>query len=101
MVRKLECECGARYEAEIDSWALFQDIKNFFNEQVLLAIYEDIPVDKPYYVWQSGKEKMIWHADKWYRCNDCGCLWELRYPEFPASGFVRKFPDGIYEERGY
>ena len=40
-------------------------------------------------------------ADKWYVCNSCGCLWEVVYPEFPAKGFVRKFSDGIYHERGY
>ena len=95
MVRKLECECQERYEADIDSWALFEEIKKYFEEQVLLDVYKDIPVSKPYYVWQSGKEEMIWCADKWYKCKACGCLWEFCYPDFPAHGFVRKFPDGI------
>jgi hypothetical protein len=101
MVRKLECECAERYEADIDTWQLLQDIKHFFEDQVLSGVYEDIPVDKPYYVWQDGKEKMIWYADKWYKCKSCGCLWEFSYPDFPAHGEVRKFPDGIYKERGY
>ena len=39
---------------------------------------------------------MKWYADKWYKCNVCGTLWEFRYPDFPTRGFVRKFPDGKY-----
>jgi hypothetical protein len=101
MVQKLECECKERKEAEIDSLALFEEIKEYFEEQVLSDVYDDKLVDRPYYVWESGTEKMIWYADKWYKCKVCGCLWEFRYPEFPASGFVRKFPDGSYRERGY
>ena len=29
----------------------------------------------------------------------CGCLWEFKYPDFPAKGFVRKFADGIYHQK--
>jgi len=101
VVQKLDCECAKRYEAKIDSWALFEEIKTYFEEQVSLGRYEDIPVKKPYYIWQSGKEKMEWNADKWYKCKICGCLWELVYPDFPADGEVRKFADGVYKEKGY
>lgn len=31
---------------------------------------------------------MEWYANKWYRCNKCGTLWEFNYPDFPAKGFV-------------
>lgn len=40
-----------------------------------------------------------WYADKWYKCKDCGALWEFDYPDFPASGFVRKFDDGVYRPK--
>lgn len=101
MVRKLECECAERYEAKIDSWKLFQEIKEFFEGQVALAVYEDVPVEKPSYVFISKTEKTEWYADKWYRCKNCGCLWEFTYPDFPGIGSVRKFPDGVYTEEGY
>ena len=41
-------------------------------------------------------DPLYWYADKWYRCNACGTLWEFQYPNFPAAGEVRKFEDGIY-----
>jgi len=101
MVRKIECECADRHETKIDTWKLYQEIKDYFESQVELGIYENVPVSKPYCVGRSKTDSLSWFADRWYRCGNCGCLWEFRYPEFPASGFVRKFPDGEYKERGY
>ena len=101
MVRKLECECAERYEAKLDTWKLYQEIKDFFKSQAENGVYEDIPVSKPYFIGHSNTESLSWFADKWYRCRNCGCLWELTYPDFPANGFVRKFPNGVYKERGY
>ncbi len=95
------CECSERYETKIDTWKLFEEIKSYFEEQVSLGVYEDISVTEPYYVGQSDAQTIKWYADKWYRCKICGCLWEFVYPDFPANGFVRKFPDGVYRERGY
>ena len=45
---------------------------------------------------QEVKDEYKWYADKWYKCKCCGTLWEFRYPDFPAKGFVRKFEDGVY-----
>lgn len=101
MVWKIECECSERYETKIDTWKMFEEIKSFFEEQVSLGIYEDISVTKPYYVGKSDIQTLEWYADKWYKCKNCRCLWEFVYPDFPANGFVRKFPDGVYRERGY
>lgn len=101
MVRKIECECAERYEAKIDTWKLYQEIKDFFVSQTELGVYEDIPVTKPYFIGHSSTGSLSWFADRWYRCRKCGCLWELTYPDFPAYGFVRKFSDGVYKERGY
>lgn len=101
MVRKIECECSKRYEAEIDTWKLFEEIKIYFEEQVSVGVYENVSVIKPYYVGKSDIQTLKWYADKWYKCKNCGCLWEFLYPDFPAHGFVRKFPDGVYRERGY
>ena len=53
----------------------------------------EVPVAKPYY---NGFE---WKADKWYKYKSCGCLWEFKYPDFPAKGFVRKFANGIYHQK--
>ena len=101
MVQKIRCECAQRYEAKINSWAFYQEIKEFFEKQVALGAYQDVPVEKPFYTWRSRDETIDSYADKWYRCKNCGCLWEFVYPDFPGVGFVRKFPDGVYRERGY
>ena len=101
MVRELMCECDERYAATIDSFKLFIEVKDFFEDQAEKGIYEDIPVETPYFTGQSVLQTINWSADKWYRCKACGCLWEFTYPDFPALGFVRKFPDGKYTERGY
>lgn len=100
MVWKIECECTERFGTKINSVALFEEIKRYFEEQVSLGLYEDVPVKEPYYVWQSGQDKKEWYADKWYKCKICGCLWEFVYPDFPANGEVRKFPDGVYKQKG-
>jgi hypothetical protein len=76
-------------------------MKEYFEQQVYLGIYEDATVISPYYVGKSDLQTLKWYADKWYICKICGCLWELTYPDFPADGFIRKFPDGAYKARGY
>lgn len=101
MDRKIGCECMARYEAKIDTWLKFEGVENFFNEQIALEIYEEIQVAKPYFIGVADSDTLLWYADKWYKCKACGCLWELNYPDFPAYGFVRKFDDGVYKERGF
>lgn len=87
-----QCECNERIGSEINSYQLYEEIKIFFKEQVIKGIYAELFVEKPYYI---GFE---WMADKWYKCKVCGCLWEVKYPDFPAKGFVRKFSDGKYHQ---
>ncbi len=101
MVRGIECECIQRHEINISSWAIMEEMKIYFDEQVSLGIYEELTVKEPYFIGKSEMLNIAWYADKWYKCKMCGCMWEIRYPDFPAYGFVRKFPDGIYVERGY
>jgi len=96
MVRKINCECADRFEIEINSNMLLEEIKLFFDEQVNQHIYEDTPVKTPFYIGLSKVQNIEWYATKWYKCNKCGCLWEFNYPDFPAQGFVRKFEDGKY-----
>ena len=97
MAHKYECECINRYPAEINSLALFNEKKTFFEEQVQLGVYDDIPVIKPYYCWKTDGKDVEWYADKWYVCRLCSCLWEFQYPDFPAKGKVREFVDGQYK----
>jgi len=101
MTQEFECECLNRYPAEINSVAFFNEVKAFFEKQVSLGIFEDMPVTKPYYRWKTKDRDVEWYADKWYVCSSCGCLWELQYPEFPAKGVVRKFVDGQFKEEEY
>ena len=52
MVWKVECDCFERTETSIDSIKVFQELKDFFQEQVNKEIFiEKIP-QQPYYVWR-------------------------------------------------
>ena len=85
------CDCSERVETKINSWSQFEEIKNFFEERKRENVFIDLPVTKPYYIGYSADGKaMSWYADKWYKCRECGVIWEVVYPEFPAQGFVKK-----------
>ncbi len=92
-----KCDCDERIGVKINSMKLFEELKSFFKTQEKDGIFSEVEVTIPYYIGRSGIfGKMKWFADKWYRCNICGTLWEVRYPDFPACGFVRKYENGIY-----
>jgi hypothetical protein len=92
------CECDNRIAIKIDSIKLFDEIKEFFQENVRLEIYKEVPVKSPYYIGNGDNGyELKWYAEKWYKCNVCGCLWEFIYPDFPAKGSVRKFKDGKHQ----
>lgn len=95
----IKCDCDERYGIKIDSYQLFEDLKEFFEGQVDKGIFKEIPVTTPYYISiDSFGDILEWYADKLYKCNSCGVLWEFKYPDFPAVGEVRKFEDGVYPE---
>ena len=99
-----QCDCDDRVGIEINSYQLFQELKEFFDEQVHKEIFLDIPVKLPYFCGYNLKPEEVrdeykWYANKWYKCKHCGTLWEFTYPNFPAKGFVRKFSDGNYQTR--
>ena len=57
-------------------------------------------MENPYYIGCSSNGiKMEWYADKWYKCLECGVLWEFVYPDFPAQGSVRKYRYEDYIQR--
>lgn len=92
------CDCDERIGVKINSYQLYEDLKTFFDEQVEKGIFLDIPVTKPYFSGyhlkpEDVKDEYKWYANKWYRCKYCGTLWEFRYPDFPAKGFVRKLEE--------
>lgn len=101
MVREMRCECNERIETSIDTIKDFHEIRSFFDNQVAKGVFIEVPPESPYYIWKKDSVAKEWYATKWYKCKLCGCLWEVNFPDFPASGFVRKFDDGIYKERGY
>lgn len=93
----MKCDCAERIGIRINSYNFFIELKEFFEGQAQKSIFEDVPVEEPYYIgYSEDSDPLYWYADKWYRCNACGTLWEFRYPDFPAVGRVRKFEDGIY-----
>ena len=100
-VPQLKCECKTLHEWNISTSKELDETKSYFRTRTQSGLYTEVSVTEPYYSWRTEKEYRKWFADKWYVCNSCGCLWEVVYPEFPAKGFVRKFSDEIYHERGY
>lgn len=100
MVSVTKCDCDERIGIKINSWKQFEELKAFFEEQVEEGIFVEIPVEKPYYIgYSSDGKEMKWYADKWYKCVECGVLWEFIYPDFPAQGSVRKFSENDCIER--
>lgn len=97
----MQCDCNERIGIKINSWDQFKELKNFFEEQVKKGLFAEVPVEKPYYVGYSSLDgkAMEWYADKWYKCLECGVLWEFVYPDFPARGSVRKLSADDYMER--
>lgn len=94
MVWKLKCDCKERVSCDINSMKLLCELQGFLDLQVTNGIFSEEKVNEPFYVWKKGKEEKKWFASKWYRCKECGCLWEIDYPDFPALGFVKLFHDG-------
>ena len=96
MTKIKKCDCADRMEISINSIALFEELKSYFEEEVKKKTFvEQVPAE-PYFIWKDKGEETKEYASKWYKCRKCGCLWEFNYPDFPAKGFVRKFPDGAY-----
>ena len=98
---QLTCSCKCFDEVTITTLKQFEQIKDFFKVLVDQGVFSEVVATQPYYSWRNGREEHHWYANQWYICQKCGCLWEFKYPDFPAKGFVRKFPDGIYFPRGY
>lgn len=104
MVSMKQCDCDERIGIEINSFQLYEELKNFFEKQVKDEVFCDVPVKLPYFYGynlkpEEVKDEFKCYADKWYKCKNCGTLWEFKYPDFPAKGFVRKFADGRYQIR--
>lgn len=97
MNKQLLCDCDKRVGTNISSLKLFEELKEFFESQTDINIFEELKSNISYYSWKNGNKKVEWYATKWYKCSCCNCLWEFNYPDFPAEGFVRKFPDGAYK----
>ncbi|NMC57560.1 MAG: hypothetical protein GYA50_10095 [Eubacteriaceae bacterium] len=98
MVEKISCKCSDRYEIDIDSYSLYEELKKFFETEILKGIYEDIPVLKPILLFDDFKNVVTqWYPDKWYKCSVCGQLWAFEYPDFPAFGRIYKLDNnGIW-----
>lgn len=95
-----KCDCNERIGIKINSWKQFEELKDFFEEQVEKGLFIEIPVERPYHTGYSVEGKaMKWYADKWYKCLECDVLWEFIYPDFPAQGSVRKLSADDYTER--
>ena len=45
-----KCDCNERMGVKINSWQQFEELKNFFEEQVKKRVFVEIPVERPYYI---------------------------------------------------
>ena len=61
---------------------------------------QEVPVARPYYVGYSKvrKTSLEWFADKWYRCDETGIVWEYLHPDFPTNGFLRPLPADMLDD---
>ena len=93
---QLTSDCSERYNAKINTYKAFSDIKSFFELKVEKGIFSEIEVKHPYYIGCDNGKKIKYYANKWYRCNCCKYIWEFKYPDFPANGFVRRIEPDKY-----
>jgi len=87
----IKCDCLERTEQTIKTAVQFDEAREFFKKMIEDKIYTEIDVQKPYHTGKLSNGKIVeWYADRWYKCNICGQVWEFLYPDFPASGNIRK-----------
>jgi len=95
MVRLSDCECKERYAADIDSYSLFIEVKSFLEGEFNKGVFVDVTKIKPLDFGKNEVGEQIWYyTQRLFRCKSCGCLWAIKYPDFPEHGFVGKYPDG-------
>lgn len=49
----MKCDCAERIGIRINSYNFFIELKEFFEGQVQKGIFEDVPVEEPYYIGYS------------------------------------------------
>ena len=55
----MKCDCAERIGIEINSYKFFIELKEFFEGQVQKGIFEDVPVEEPYFIglYDDGSTK--------------------------------------------
>lgn len=81
------CRCNDLSNLKIVRPSQLQCLIDFF------STYDDtyyvIPVERPYYSGKNAHGVVLeWYADQWFKCKDCGRIWELCYPDFPSYGHL-------------
>ena len=61
---QIECDCNERYGVEINTYKLFEELKDFFETQVKMGVFSDIPVTEPFYVGKSDINEIKWYANQ-------------------------------------
>ena len=85
------CICNKLKDEKINTWEQYEQLQALFDEYEKNGELVTIPIEKPYYIGKSANGSVYeWYADRWYKCTDCGTIWEFVYPEFPAQGFVKR-----------
>ena len=63
---QLKCDCMERFDTDINSLKLFEEMKSFCHNQVANGVFIEIPVSKPYHTGYSTLEQK---ELKWYATN--------------------------------
>lgn len=81
----------------IQNSRFFDELLAQFVEGIKLGFILELPVTAPYLVKQEYGIK--YYADRWFMVRETEYVWELKFPDFPTSGFIRNFKYGHYFER--
>jgi hypothetical protein len=77
----------------VDSYAQIARIDGAIEQRLQENTLAEVLVEQPYSIEFSTDEIGLFVADKWYRCQVCGSLWELVRPDFPTKGIFRKLTE--------
>ena len=71
----MKCDCAERIGIKINSYDFFIELKEFFEGQAQKGIFEDVPVEEPYFIglYDDGSTK------GWYAENGIDAMHAERY----------------------
>ena len=87
---KRKCDCALWKNYKINSMRELEEIQFLLKMQIEKGIFCIVPVTRPYAIENSSLGIREKYADKWFQCNRCGTVWEIKYPMSLDPGFIGK-----------